>query len=120
MDGTTENIPVAKAKKPRKKQDNLDKRLDAATKITKLFQAERYIYMSCCGIAVVLLIYCAVTLIADKSGENSWQDKMPVLTALFGSGGLITYSTGRLIYMWNKMIEVILMHNENEDKDNGN
>ena len=124
MDAIREQVPAAKPKKrakPKKKPDDLTKRLEAAKEITKLFQVERYIYTACCGAAVALLVFCAISLFTDSSKESDWTDKIPVLTALFGSGGLITYSTSRLIFMWNKIIEIILVEkNEKEGEGNEN
>lgn len=77
-------------------------RLEIAREITRLFNLERYVYISCCGIAVVLLLINAVMLM-QKGGID-----YPGLTLLFGASGLITFSIGRLIYMWNKLVDLIL------------
>ena len=77
-------------------------RLEMAKEITRLFSLERYAYVSCCGIAVVLLLINAVILI--RNGNTNGTE----LTLLFGASGLITVSIGRLIYMWNKVVDLIL------------
>jgi hypothetical protein len=84
------------------RRDSLKERLDAATQITNLFKFERYVYVSCCVVAVALLFFVAWRVVQRETPDY------PGLGALFGSGGLITYSTGRLILMWNKIVELTL------------
>jgi len=93
------NIPGAGPKRKNKYQDQIE----AATQITMLFKMERYVYIGCCGIAVLLLIYCAYQVLQTNPNNTV------VLASLFGSGGLITFSVGRLIFMWNKIVDIILM-----------
>lgn len=76
-------------------------RLEVARQITQLFNLERYVYVACCGIAVLLLLINAGLLI--KQGVNA-----TALGLLFGASGFITYSIGRLIYMWNRVVDLIL------------
>jgi len=121
MDGANEELVIPKPKKPRQRQNNsrdikeMKERLEAAKEITKLFNVERYVYISCCGVAVLLLLINAVRLFERSEVDYAG------LGLLFGSGGLITYSTGRLIFMWNKILELILMaKTENGEKDDGN
>lgn len=88
---------------PQGRSDQLRERLDAAKEITQLFSMERYVYMACCAIAVLLLFLCAYRLLSTGSYDAV------AIGSLFGSGGLITFSTGRLIFMWNKILEIILI-----------
>jgi hypothetical protein len=97
--------------KKRSSASELRQRLEAAKEITMLFKMERYVYMACCGLAVLLLFYCAFRLLQTKGFDPV------VIGSLFGSGGLITFSTGRLIYMWNKILEIILMEGDKGDDD---
>jgi hypothetical protein len=104
----------AKPGKKRGSASELRQRLDAAKEITMLFKMERYVYMACCGMAVLLLFYCAFRLLQTKGFDPV------VIGSLFGSGGLITFSTGRLIFMWNKILEIILMEGTGKgDDDDG-
>lgn len=98
----------------RSSTNELRQRLDAAKEITMLFKMERYVYMACCGLAVALLFYCAFRLMQNEKGFDP-----VVIGSLFGSGGLITFSTGRLIYMWNKILEIILMEGGKGGDDDG-
>ncbi len=95
-------------------ETDLDQRLRAAKQITELFNFERYIYMACSVIAVILLFISAIRLLVEGNVDYVG------LGALFGSGGLITYSIGRLIYMWNRILELILSRNINGGNNNGN
>lgn len=77
-------------------------RLDVARQITQLFNLERYVYVGCCGIAVILLLVNAGLLIKQGGVQVTG------LGLLFGASGFITYSIGRLIYMWNRVVDLIL------------
>jgi predicted membrane channel-forming protein YqfA (hemolysin III family) len=85
----------------------LPERVKIAGEITKLFSLERYVYISCCGVAVLLLLANAGMVIYEKRADST------ELALLFGSSGLITYSMGRLIYMWNKIVDLTLGGNSN-------
>jgi|KBSMisStandDraft_5_1062788.scaffolds.fasta_scaffold1632452_2 hypothetical protein len=78
-------------------------RIEAAKQITQLFNLERYVYVACCGIAVLLLLTNAV-LMMMKGGTID----RTALGLLFGASGFITYSIGRLIFMWNRVVDLIL------------
>ena len=111
------NSELSAGHKPGKKRggggtNEMRLRLDAAKEITALFKMERYVYMACCGLAVALLFYCAFRLLQSEKGFDP-----VVIGSLFGSGGLITFSTGRLIFMWNKILEIILMEGKGGDDD---
>lgn len=94
------NIPGAPANRG---AGNFNDKIEAARQITALFKMERYAYVSSCAIAVGLLIFCAFDIIRTKPPNYS-----VLLGSLFGSGGLIAYSVGRLIFMWNKVVDLVL------------
>lgn len=106
------NIPGAV---PSQGANNFTDKIEAARQITALFQMERYAYVSSCAIAVGLLIFCAIMVMRAEPTNYA------VLGSLFGSGGLITYSVGRLIFMWNKVVDIVLMEGaQRGGQDNGN
>jgi hypothetical protein len=74
-------------------------RLEIARQTAQLFNIERYVYVSCCGIAVLLLLINAA-LIIRKGGID-----YTGLGLLFGASAFITFSIGRLIYMWNRVVD---------------
>ncbi len=94
-----ELIPQNQAENP---SNEMREKMNIAREITQMFNLERYVYIVCCGIAVVLLLINAVML--TVKGVIDY----PALTLLFGASGLITYSIGRLIYMWNRLVDLIL------------
>ena len=76
-------------------------RVQAIKEITSLFRFERYVYLGI--IAVCLLILVVAIVMAGKRGEIG-----PVeLTSMFGSGGVMTVMTGRLLHMWNRSIALL-------------
>lgn len=95
------NIPVTS---PKQEKNEWQDKIDAARQITMLFKMERYVYVTCCGFAVLLLFFCAFQLLTTEPPNYP-----VVVSSLFGSGGLITYSIGRLIFMWNKIVDIVLM-----------
>lgn len=108
MDGAREELNAANApqnpiKRKKKSIGEKQEMLEIARGITQLFSLERYVYIACCGIAVVLLLINAFMLMQREGGID-----YAGLSLLFGASGLITYSIGRLIYMWNRLVDLIL------------
>lgn len=82
----------------------LQDKVNAAKEITMLFRMERYAYLACSALAVALLFYCAMRLL-----QNGEKVDPVVIGSFFGSGGLFTFSTGRLIFMWTKIVDIIFV-----------
>ena len=75
--------------------------MDAVERLTKLFQLERMVHLGVTSLSLVMLLTCAgVLLYKGKAGPAE-------LSGLFGSSGLITYSAGRLLYMWNEALKLL-------------
>jgi len=75
--------------------------MDAVERLTKLFKMERMVYLAVTSLSLAMLLLSAGLLIArGKAGAAE-------LTGLFGSSGLITYTTGRLLYMWNQALRLL-------------
>jgi len=80
---------------------DLRARMDAVERLTKLFKMERMVYLAVTSLSLAMLLLSAGLLIArGKAGAAE-------LTGLFGSSGLITYTTGRLLYMWNQALRLL-------------
>ena len=94
--------PIAANQGSDRGEIEMERKFKVAKQITQLFNLERYVYVACCGIAVVLLLVNAGLMIS-KGGV----DRVG-LGLLFGASGFITYSIGRLIYMWNRVVDLIL------------
>lgn len=79
----------------------LKERMDAVERLTNLFRLERLVHLAVTGISLLMLLSSAGFLLAKgKAGPGE-------LTGLFGSSGLITYSAGRLLFMWNQALKVL-------------
>ena len=91
--------------------ENLEQRMQVIERLTQLFKFERLVYLSVTGVSLVLLVACAISLlIRDEAGtaELSGLFGSSGLSGLFGSSGLITYTAGRLLYMWSEAINRLI------------
>jgi len=76
-------------------------RMDAVERLTQLFWAERLVHLAITTISLIMLLVSAGALLYRGTAGA------PELTGLFGSSGLITYSAGRLLFMWNQALRVL-------------
>ena len=83
-------------------------RLEAVERLTQLFKLERMVHLGVTSISLLMLLASAgVLLLKGKAGPAE-------LTGLFGSSGLITYSAGRLLVMWNQALQLLGLPAEGE------
>ena len=76
-------------------------RMDVVERLTNLFRLERMVHLGVTSLSLVMLLASAgVLLYKGKAGPAE-------LTGLFGSSGLITYSAGRLLFMWNEALKLL-------------
>ena len=81
--------------------DEIQSRMDAVERLTRLFRLERIVHLSITSLSLALLLVSAgVLLYKGQAGPAE-------LTGLFGSSGLITYSAGRLLFMWNQALRLL-------------
>jgi hypothetical protein len=81
--------------------DNLNARMDAVERLTKLFRLERMVHLAVTSISLLMLLLSAgVLMYKGKAGTAE-------LAGLFSSSGLITYSAGRLLFMWNQALQLL-------------
>jgi hypothetical protein len=74
-------------------------RMGIARDIVLLFNPERYTYMILSGLAaLIVLVECSIA-IKNHSIQTSTG------ATLFGSGGLVAFNLGRLLTMFNTVIE---------------
>lgn len=79
----------------------LIRRLKALELLLKFFRPERFAHLVLSSASfVTLLVAAGMMIIRGTAG-------VPELTAIFGSSGLITYSSGRLLHMWNQAFKVV-------------
>jgi uncharacterized Tic20 family protein len=76
-------------------------RLDAVERLMKLFRLERVVYLAATSISVAMLLVSAGFVIATRKATNV------ELVGFFGSSGLITFSAGRLLLMWNQALSLL-------------
>ena len=75
--------------------------MDAVERLTALFRMERLVHLFVTCLSLVMLLASAgVLLYRGQAGSAE-------LTGLFGSSGLITYSAGRLLFMWNQALRLL-------------
>ena len=89
--------------------NNLSERIQAVKEITALFRVERLVYVTSIIVCLIILLI-SVTIALIKNEFSSGE-----LTSMFGSGGVITFMTGRLLHMWNRAINLL----DNPDKESG-
>ncbi len=75
-------------------------RIEAVRALVEMFRFERYVYMTTNSLAVAMLLLAAGRLLLSAKAD------VAVLSALFGSGGLVTFSVGRTLQMWNQAIKI--------------
>jgi hypothetical protein len=86
---------------------DLSARVEAVERLTRLFRMERLVYLAITCISLMMLLSSAAILIWNKKAGPA------ELTGLFGSSGLITYSAGRLLVMWNQALQLLGLPKEN-------
>ncbi len=90
--------------------DDIKERMEVVRQLTELFKFERMVYMGICILSLIILISSTMFLFfRDRGGYAE-------LSLSFGSSGLITYSTGRLLYMWNEALKRLIPSTDKEDK----
>lgn len=82
--------------------DDFYQRLEAVERLTKLFRTERMVYLVTTIISLIMLVGSALSLMLRNQAGTA------ELTMLFGSSGLITYTAGRLLYMWNEALKRLI------------
>lgn len=85
---------------------DLKARMDVVERLTNLFRLERMVHLGVTSLSLVMLMMsAAVLLFKGKAGPAE-------LTGLFGSSGLIAYSAGRLLFMWNEALKLLASPSE--------
>ena len=83
-------------------KEELESRYLVVEKLTKLFKVERMVHLVVTSVSLVMLLLSAGSLIL-KGTAGSVE-----LSLMFGSSGLITYTAGRLLQMWNNALKIII------------
>ena len=80
----------------------LNAKLKAVERMVGLFKMERMTYLGVTLISLIMLLGAGVYMFIDDK-----VNQMAVLSLMFGSSGLITYSAGRLLKMWDQAITML-------------
>ena len=86
---------------PRNDEQIIERTLDALERLTRMFQAERLVYLAATTAAFGLLIYAAV-LMFTKQGVDAAQ-----LGLIFGASGITGFSSARIAFFLNKAFNLI-------------
>ena len=79
--------------------DDREKRLLIAKELLNAFKMERIAYMATTLLAVAFLLVVATYLISQQSYSMA--------LGMFGASGVIAYSIGQLLRMWNQVLTII-------------
>lgn len=80
---------------------SITSRMNAVERLTALFKLERLVHLTVTSVALLmLLLSTGVMLYKGTAGPAE-------LAGLFGSSGLISYSAGRLLFMWNQALRLL-------------
>lgn len=86
----------------RELQPEMKERMQMVERIVKLFQLERRVYLVATVVCCLFLVFVAVSLLI-RSTESTG-----VVIAMFGSSGVVAFSVGRTLYMFNKALSAVL------------
>lgn len=81
---------------------SIDKRMEVVEKLTNLFKFERMVYLGVTVISLIMLLSSGISLLIKGEAGSA------ELTLLFGSSGTITYTAGRLLFMWNEALKRLM------------
>lgn len=84
-------------------KEELEARYLVVEKLTKLFKAERMVYLIITCISLIILFIDIAFILIKKQEVGEVE-----LSVMFGSSGLITYTANRLVKMWNQALLIII------------
>jgi hypothetical protein len=84
--------------------DNVDlnARYELVEKLTKLFRFERFIHLTITAFSLIILLIAISLMLYNKEAGTA------ELSLMFGSSGLVTYTGGKLLSMWDQALKVIV------------
>ncbi|WP_420322557.1 hypothetical protein [Flagellimonas sp.] len=83
----------------------LDARYNTVKKLTKLHHFERMAHLVVNIASFLVLLTCTIIMLINKETD------IMSLTGMFGSTGLITITTGRILKMWEKAMKAVITGN---------
>jgi hypothetical protein len=83
-------------------QRDVDQTLRALEQLLALFRFERMVYLGVTVLALIILLVTAAFMLMSRDSHS-----VGVALGMFGSTGLITFTTSRLLTMWNQAFALI-------------
>jgi hypothetical protein len=83
----------------------IEARINAVERLTTLFRLERCVYLAATIISLVLVLASAIWIMLKL--KDSPKELLVAVGPLFGSSGLIAYSTSRLLRMWDMAMRIL-------------
>lgn len=83
--------------------DERERRLLIAKQLLDVFKFERMAYIVATLIAVTMLLIFGIVLLFSHESHESYA----MALGMFGSSGVIGYSIGQLLRMWNQVLGII-------------
>ncbi len=91
--------------------DALDSRSRSILALISAFRPERMTYLVITAISAAALLGCTGVLLWQSFGPGRSDDlsdaDVALLVGLFGSSGVVTYSVGRILRMWDQVVDLI-------------
>lgn len=85
----------------RKQKELVETALNALERLLNMFRIERFVYLMLTALSFLILIYAGYLMITKENGNTE------ILVAVFGSTGLITASSARISYFFNRAFALI-------------
>lgn len=86
-------------------EKELNSRYEIVEKLIKLFKFERIVHLIVTGLSLIILIV-SISLMISTGNIGKAE-----LSLMFGSSGLVTYTAGRLLRMWDQALKIIVTGN---------
>jgi hypothetical protein len=83
---------------------SLDQKMQAIQNVTNMFWIERFVYL---GIILLCLVILITTVAMALFGGEESISNTAFITSMFGSGGMITTMTGRILHMYNRSFDLL-------------
>lgn len=80
----------------KEKKELVEVALNALERLLEMFKIERFVYLVLTALSFLILLYAAYLLIHLDSPNTE------ALVAIFGGSGLITFSSARISFFFNK------------------
>ena len=84
------------------KKEDLNDRYLLVEKLIRLFHFERIVHLVITVVSLIVLLVAISLMIYHQQA-----DKTP-LSLTFGSSGLVTYTGGKLLKMWDQALKIIV------------